>query len=117
MQKQFLINLIKSLLFGITYAVFEVNVPFYKYIPDFEYRILYFTIFIIVAISTNYLVWLGNFMFSIIIEDTSYWLLKAQLPFSYAWYYPVIDHIPIIDIAESILATIFYIYALKRKEK
>jgi len=40
------------------------------------------------------------------LEDVFYWILADELPFSYAWYYPVIDHIPVIDVAEVIIATV-----------
>ena len=103
-----LVNILRSLLFGMVYAILEVNVPFYKYIPSFDYRIFYFIIFAIATISVNYRVWFANFMLSMAFEDVSYWLMKDQLPFSYAWYYPVVGHIPIVDIVEGVIAVIFY---------
>jgi len=103
-----LVNILKSLLFGMVYAILEVNVPFYKYIPCLNYRIFYFVIFAVAMISVNYRVWFANFMLSMAFEDVSYWLIKDQLPFSYAWYYPVVGHIPIVDIVEGVLAVIFY---------
>jgi len=103
-----LVNILRSLLFGMVYAILEVNVPFYKYIPSLDYRIFYFVIFAVAMISVNYRVWFANFMLSMAFEDVSYWLIKDQLPFSYAWYYPVVDHIPIVDIIEGVLAVMFY---------
>ncbi len=108
------IQALRSLLFGITYAILEVNVPIYKYIPTLDYRIFYFVLFIFATISTNYYIWLGNFMLSMAFEDVSYWLIKNQLPFSYAWYYPVVDHIPIVDVIELIIVVVSYYFSHKK---
>lgn len=40
------------------------------------------------------------------LEDVFYWILADQLPYSYAWYYPVICHIPVTDVAEVVIATV-----------
>ena len=107
-------NLLRVFLFGVIYAIYEVNVPFYKYIPCLDYRILYFFIFLAATVSVNIRIWLANFFASMVVEDLSYWLIKDQLPFQYAWYYPVVDHIPLVDVVEGALALYLYSTSWRR---
>lgn len=109
-----LVNMLRSLLFGIVYSILEVDIPIWEYIPTLDYRILYFIIFAIATFSTSYLVWGANFFLSMTFEDISYWIIKNQLPFSYAWYYPVFDHIPLVDTIGGILSVVLYAYAYNR---
>ena len=93
-------------IFSIIYSFLEVKTPFFIYINPYIYRIIYFIIFFTVSLVPNILTTFSLFFYSMTLEDVFYWILDNKLPFSYAWYYPVIDHIPLVDVAEIIIATI-----------
>lgn len=99
----------KSLLiviFSITYAFVEVKTPFYLYINTYIYRMIYFIFFFVISLVPSLTLTFSFFFYSMTLEDVFYWILDNELPFSYAWYYPVFHHIPIDDVVEITVATI-----------
>ena len=111
MQRHYLtLNLLKSICFGLAYAVIETNIPIQNFIPTIDYRVLYLLIFAIANISPSLPLFIGNFMLSMATEDMFYWIIKSQIPFSYAWYYPVVSGVPIADVVEVIIAIASYYY-------
>jgi len=92
-------------IFSITYAFVETKTPFYFYINPYIYRIIYFIFFFTISLVPSTALTFSLFLYSMTLEDVFYWILDNSLPFSYAWYYPVIDHIPIVDVVEIIIAT------------
>ena len=86
----------KSLLiviFSITYAFVEVKTPFYLYINTYIYRMIYFIFFFVISLVPSLTLTFSFFFYSMTLEDVFYWILDNELPFSYAWYYPVFHHI------------------------
>ena len=106
-------NVFRAVAFGILYAIFEATIPFYKYMSVLEYRAFYFAVFFVTMSTRNVRMWFANFFASMTVEDISYWVIKHQLPFQYTWYYPVIYHIPLVDVIEGVIAVVLY---LKNKE-
>ena len=93
-------------IFSITYSFVEVRTPFYMYINPYIYRVIYFIFFFVASMVPDVIITISLFLYSMTLEDVFYWILADQLPYSYAWYYPVVDHIPIIDVIEVVLATV-----------
>ena len=91
--------------FSITYSFLEVRTPFYLYINPYIYRVIYFIFFFVASMVPDVVTTFSLFLYSMTLEDVFYWILADQLPFSYAWYYPVVDHIPIVDVVEVVIAT------------
>lgn len=108
-----LFNIIRAIVFGFVYSIFEVDVPFNLYFSCIEYRILYFIIFTIANAFPSFLISVGNVMLSMASEDIFYWVIKREAPFSYAWYYPVFYGIPIAVVTELLIAIFSYMYARK----
>ncbi|CAH69436.1 hypothetical protein [Deltalipothrixvirus pozzuoliense] len=107
------INLLRAIAFGLAYSILEVNVPLFHYIPVVDYRVFYLIIFAIANMTLPLSLFLGNFFLSMASEDMFYWIIKAQTPFQYAWYYPVIDGIPIADVIEVIISVFSYYYYVR----
>lgn len=93
-------------IFSIIYSFIEVKTPFFEYINSYIYRVIYFIIFFTVSLVPNVLVTFSLFFYSMTLEDVFYWILDNKLPYQYAWYYPVFNHVPLVDITEVIIATI-----------
>ena len=111
MQKHYLtLNLLKSISFALAYAVIETNIPIQKFIPVIDYRVLYLLIFATANIVPSLPLFIGNFMLSMATEDMFYWIIKSQIPYSYAWYYPVVNGVPIADVVEVVIAIASYYY-------
>ena len=74
-------------------------------------RIIYFALFFIPILLYNYdklSLGLANSLLAISFEDISYWIWAKQLPYQWSYYYPVIYHIPIVDLIEFYLAYLLY---------
>jgi len=93
-------------IFSITYAFVEVKTPFYLYINPYIYRVIYFIFFFVISLVPSVTLTFSLFLYSMTLEDVFYWILDNELPFNYAWYYPVYYHIPIDDAIEVTVATI-----------
>ena len=91
--------------FAMTYSFVEVRTPFYLFINPYIYRVVYFIFFFVASMIPDVVVTFSLFLYSMTLEDAFYWILADELPFSYAWYYPVIYHIPVVDVVEVVIAT------------
>ena len=107
--KTILFNMFRVVAFAILYAIFEVKFPFWKYMSDLEYRAYYFSVFFVAMATQDIRTWFANFFASMTLEDVFYWVIKWEAPFQYAWYYPVLYHIPLVDIAGGTLAIFLYV--------
>ena len=94
------------LVFSMIYSFVELKTPFYEFINPYIYRVIYFILFFAISLTPSLRLTFAYFFISMTLEDAFYWILANQLPFSYAWYYPVIDHIPIDDIVEVAIAVV-----------
>jgi len=92
-------------IFSITYSFVELRTPFYLFINPYIYRVVYFIFFFVASMVPDIFITFSLFLYSMTLEDVFYWILADELPYSYAWYYPVIYHIPVIDVVEVVLAT------------
>ena len=106
--KSMVFNVFRATAFAILYAVFEATIPFWKYMSDLEYRAYYFSVFFTAMATQDIRTWFANFFASMTLEDVFYWIIKWEAPFQYAWYYPVLHHIPLDDIAGTIAAVVLY---------
>lgn len=88
-----LINIVRSLSLGISYGIVETYVPL-EQIP--VYRIIYIFMLVFPFISRNIYLWIGDAVLCMFIQDLTYWLYIGQKPVQWAWYYPVIDHFPLL---------------------
>ena len=93
-------------IFSITYSFVEVRTPFYLYINPYIYRVIYFIFFFVASMVPDVVITFSLFLYSMVLEDVFYWILADELPYGYAWYYPVVDHIPIVDVIEVVIATV-----------
>ena len=101
-------NIFRVTAFAVLYAIFEATVPFWEYMGDLEYRAYYFSVFFVAMASRNIRIWFANFFASMTLEDVFYWVIKREAPFQYAWYYPVLYHIPLVDIVGAVVAAVLY---------
>lgn len=125
--------------FAIVYAILELgmrwdpvtvdNSPLWMrelFTPEvslYTYRAIYTLIFLFPSyLSSGKLISAGTLWYLIYgstLEDIFYWILDLRLPYSWAWFYPVIKGIPVDDIISTVVLVILYklITVGRKKEK
>ena len=81
------------------------------------YHVLVFLMGIIAGFDKNLRILVANALTYSVLEDGFFWILKHELPFSWASEYIVIDHIPVYYIPYLSLAILLYKKGLKDDDK
>ncbi len=113
-------NILILTLFSFFYALLEAHIPFWLYIADPLYRIIYFMLFALISIAPisdhfNIFIFFGNLFFSTTVEDYSYWLIADKTPYSWNFYYITYHGFVITDFIQLTIAVLFYYTALHSK--
>jgi len=113
------LNIARALFLGAIYGYIEeafVNPTTGPLSPDaplaVAYRIAYVALLILPFINLNYWVWAADGILATIVQDVLFWILDyfgtGELPRSWAWYYPVLGHVPLLYIPA--IPLIIYLY-------
>jgi len=100
-----LINIVRALSLGITYGIIETYVPGNQ-IPI--YRVLYILMLSLPFISRNLWLWLGDAVLCMFVQDMTYWVYIGEKPYQWAWYYPVVDGLPLLYVPAVIIVIVAY---------
>jgi hypothetical protein len=100
------INILRAILLGLTYGYLEVHIS--VTLPTLVYRVVYILLLTLPFVNSNLWIWFADGLLAQATQDSSFWLFKGQLPYSWAWYYPVWHHIPLDDVIASIVIVILY---------
>jgi hypothetical protein len=114
------LNIARALFLGAIYGYIEeafVNPTTGPLPPDaplaVAYRIAYIALLILPFINLNYWIWVADGVLATIVQDVLFWVIdfffgKGELPRSWAWYYPVLGHVPLLYIPA--VPLIVYLY-------
>ncbi len=129
-------GIISVTVFAIFYAVLELGMRwdpshnsgsplwmrevFTPLISLYFYRVIYTVLFLIPSYLASGKLWslstLWYLIYGSTLEDIVYWVIDLRIPYSWAWFYPVIKGIPLDDIFGIIALWLIYKY-MKVKSK
>ena len=102
-------SLIRVTAIAFLYALIEV---YYTPIRQGDlisfYHLIVFLIGLFAGLTKNLRVTIANALVFSVLEDTFYWVLKRQLPFSWSPEYVVIYHVPVYYIPYLLIAIYLY---------
>jgi hypothetical protein len=88
------INILRGLLLGLVYGwIEETHV---SQTSTVGYRIAYLLLLALPFISRDWKLWLGDGVTAMLTQDASFWVFAQTWPWSWAWYYPVLDRVPLL---------------------
>ena len=108
-------NILILVLFGFFYAFIEAHIPFWIYIADPLYRIIYFMLFALISIAPilyhfDIFIFFGNLLLSTAVEDYSYWLITNKVPYSWSPYYITYNGYAVNDFIQlAVVLALYYI--------
>jgi hypothetical protein len=116
------LNVLRALSLGLVYGyieeIFIVSVPSDSP-AGMYYRIAYTVLLVVPFINPNLYVWGADAVLATMVQDGTFWIidyaLNHNLPVSWAAYYPVVDHVPLLYFPAAPL--IVYLYYQARKHK
>jgi hypothetical protein len=105
------INILRGLLLGLVYGWIEdthVSQTF-----TVGYRIAYVLLLALPFISRDWKLWLGDGVTAMFTQDASFWVFARTWPSSWAWYYPVLDGVPVLYPIAVLMMIVLYWRAIR----
>jgi hypothetical protein len=109
---------IAPVVYGVAYAWLEST-----YISNFvstssaEYRVLYLAAMSLPFYTRNFPLWVADALVAVTAEDLGFWAFRVWLPDQWAWYYPTIFHIPVLDVLAIAVIPVLYWWVQARGSK
>jgi hypothetical protein len=106
-----MVNILRAVFLGLTYGFLEVHLS--VQLPELTYRIVYALLLTLPFVNSNLWIWAADGLLAQAVQDSSFWVFARKLPFQWAWYYPVVGHVPIDDVVAAVLIVFFYLKGRK----
>ncbi|MFP3209240.1 MAG: hypothetical protein RXR82_06020 [Nitrososphaeria archaeon] len=113
-------NAAAAVIMGFFYGYFDYHIQAatgYHFMDTIFPWIIMFGMFVLPNALIHYRhipLGLANAVLGLSVEDAAYWVWARQLPVSWAWFYPVVWHIPLDDVLGAALAAALYSLLYKR---
>ncbi len=122
MHKRVFFNALSALAFGAFYGYFDYSLQASTHFTFMDLLfpwIMMFGMFILPNILIDYnhiFIGMGNAAIALSTEDAMYWFWAHTWPTSWAWFYPVVYHVPMIDVLGYAIGIIFYLIHIEKIE-
>ena len=106
---------VAPVVYGLVYAWFESGyVGNLVDTSSLEYRIFYLAAMALPFYTKNLPLWVADALLAVTAEDVGFWAFRFWLPDQWAWYYPTVLHVPLLDVAAAAVIPLLYWWALAR---